>query len=473
MSFASFKQAPAMRPQFNIGFPYDIMTGRYYTGKHGEQILSGGLNYLTGFGGRGNLFKTTVAHHANLTMLNNYLSSQSMFYETEISGARARVNELAVGKENIGGTDLFESGRMYMTDASEYSGTEWFNQMKGVANQRAKDKKDWMDTPFVDKEGNAIGAYVPWSVLVDSLSKFRADVVNNLVEKGGVGDSERNVEALRDAASKTQFLNELPVLAARTGTYFILTAHVGDKLQLDPYAPQAKKLEFLKNNTTFKYVPEAFTFLMNDCWLMLSAAPLINQTTKAPEFPRSSDDGMKGDTDLVLIRMMNLRSKSGPSGLPIEIIASQSEGVKVGLSEFHYIRTYDRFGIDGNLQNYFLDLYPDCKLSRTTIRKKLDTDRRLQRAMSITAEICQMKNMWHDVPDGWLCTPKALYDDLKAMGYDWDVLLDTRGYWTFKDDEANHKHPFLSTADLLNMRLGVYIPYWLKDFTPKSLSKEA
>ena len=60
-----------------------------------------------------------------------------------------------------------------------------------------------------------------------------------------------------------------------------------------------------------------------------------------------------------------------------------------------------------------------------------------------------------------MCTPKELYEDIKKLGYDWNVLLDTRGYWTI--DQYTNKVPFLSTVDLLKMRKGLYTPYFLKD----------
>jgi hypothetical protein len=146
--------------------------------------------------------------------------------------------------------------------------------------------------------------------------------------------------------------------------------------------------------------------------------------------------------------------------LPFELIFSQEEGVKVGLSEFYYIKQYDRFGIEGNDRNYHLSLCPDINLSRTTVRGKIDSSAKLRRALEITSEMCQMHNLWHNLPAGLLCTPKELYDDLKAKGYDWDQLLATRGYWVFDNDK--HPIPYLSTMDLLNMRAGLYKPYWMK-----------
>ena len=72
--------------------------------------------------------------------------------------------------------------------------------------------------------------------------------------------------------------------------------------------------------------------------------------------------------------------------------------------------------------------------------------------------MCQMENLWHDMDPTLICTPKQLYDDIKAKGYDWDILLNTRGFWTFDNDSQPTN--FLSTMDLLRMRVGLYHPYW-------------
>lgn len=67
--FDKFPRAPSMRPFLNIGFPFDIQTGKYYTGKNGESILNGGLQHVTGIGGGGNLYKSTLLHFMHLTAL--------------------------------------------------------------------------------------------------------------------------------------------------------------------------------------------------------------------------------------------------------------------------------------------------------------------------------------------------------------------------------------------------------------------
>lgn len=71
-----------------------------------------------------------------------------------------------------------------------------------------------------------------------------------------------------------------------------------------------------------------------------------------------------------------------------------------------------------------------------------------------------MRNLWHDMEEGLYCHPRELYNDIVGKGYDWDLLMDTRGYWVPLEEEAQQKYPFLSSMDMLNIRAGTYHPYW-------------
>ena len=128
------------------------------------------------------------------------------------------------------------------------------------------------------------------------------------------------------------------------------------------------------------------------------------------------------------------------------------------MTEFHYIKSCNRFGLGGNDRNYYLELIPDVKLSRTTIRQKTESDMKLRRAMNITSEMCQIYN-YMSLDQKYKCTPAQLYQELKDKGYDWDLILSkTRGWWTLIGEHEDTY--FLSTMDLLRMRIGEYVPYW-------------
>jgi hypothetical protein len=459
-----FQEAPEIRPSLNIGCLFDIPTGTYFIGKHGESILNGGLMYVTGVGGRGNTFKSTIAHFMSLSAMNRYAQAKALFYDAEPpSISKRRLRSLSKKMDNLIQHDIFDEERATITDSSQMSGNKLFEAIKQYSKSKIdknKLKENLLTTPFIDDKGNSIKTFFPTIFEKDSLSMMPFDSVDAIYDKNEVGDSGMNVEAMKSSAAKSQMLLQYPAITAPNNNYIIATAHMGDDIVMDPYAPPQKKLTFLKNKLKFKNVPEKFTFLTNNLWITISASVLSHDTTKAPLYPKNSDDNVKGDTDLQCVIVQNLRAKNGPTGMPIEVIISQSEGVMVGLTEFNYIKAFDRFGLGGNIQNYYLELLPDVALSRTTIRSKIDSNEKLRRALEITSEMLQIFNL-HNIDSKYICTPKELYDQLKEKGYDWDILLNTRGYWIFEGTE--HPLEFLSTMDLLRMRVDEYKPFWIKD----------
>lgn len=86
------------------------------------------------------------------------------------------------------------------------------------------------------------------------------------------------------------------------------------------------------------------------------------------------------------------------------------------------------------------------------MRKKIKESHQLRTALRLQAEILQMMLLWKNI-EGYWCTPKELYDDIKAMG-DWNILLNTRYWWTFKEEEHLTKRNELTIMDLFMMRKG-------------------
>lgn len=451
--------SPAVRPMFNVGSLLDIPTGRFLLGIHGESILNGGIANVNAICGRGNSFKTALLLYMLLQAMDRYMPSAANVFDTELTLSYQRFADLSKRMMNRLATFDFElSNEFKLTDKNEHNGSEWFDWLKSVADMRVKlGKEHKVTTPFIDAHKKFIDILFPLLTAIDSFSMFETNVSIKMNEKG-VGDSDRNMQFMKDGGAKTQLMMELPTVTNKGGIYVLMTAHLGDQHQLDPYAPPAKKLGFLKNKTTFKNVPEKFSFLTSNCLQVLGTAVLSNPTTKAPEFPRSQEDDLRNDTDLMILSVSFIRTKYGGSGIPFDLIVSQSNGLEVGLSEFWYIKSYGRYGIGGNDRTYHLDILPEVSLSRTTVRSKIYENKRLQRALEITSQLCQIQNLWHETDASLICTPKELYDSLIQKGYDWNRLLETRGYWTFNNE--SQPLPFLSTMDLLRMRVGLYHPYW-------------
>lgn len=460
-----------MRPSFNLGCLFDYPTGKPVTGAKGETIINGGLHHTTGITGEANSVKTGNALRMLMTVLARYSVAEGTTYDTEGTLPADRVTSIAnqvdtnltyTDEEIISDDNIDETSikRHAFTDISEYpDGSKFFSEFKDYGQTRPRLKADYHETPFLDSANKRLRILAPSIAFIDSLSMFSSGSMTELQGRGDIGTSVRNIEGLRDNMAKNQMMLELPKITAANGLYFIMTAHLGKQHQLDPHAPPRKQLSYLKNDLKLKNVPEKFNFLVHNLWFLFSMKPLVNRTTKASEFPRDKEDNADaGNSDLQIITCMNLRGKSGISGYPFDIILSQSEGILESLTEFYHFKK-DSFGIGGNNTNYYLDLRPDVALSRTLVRRKLKTDPKLRVATRITADLLQMKQLWHFLPDGLWCDAKTLYADLIAQGHDWEKLLNTRGYWTF-DQYGTTELPFLSTMDLLYMRQGTYVPFW-------------
>jgi hypothetical protein len=463
----SFEQPAPVKVLINIGGLLDIPTGFFVEGSHGEQVLLGGLGAVTAIVGRGNRYKSTIMHYMLLSAMDRLISTietSAGTYDTEINIHEHALTRFTERFENLLDKDIINDGIWSITDKTQYYGNKWYEVLKEFLKHKEDNRNKLMaTTPFMDREKNQnIKLMIPTFSEIDSFSEFETEDVAKMQDENELGESGGNTIHMRQGLAKTRFMMEVPTLFGKVNHFLLMTAHLGETVQVaaGPYAPQpVKKLQYMKAGETIKGVTSKFFFLMNNCWHAINASPLTNQSTKGPEYPKDSKDTEGGDLNVVTLQQ--LRGKSGPTGFTLDIIVSQTEGVLPSLSEFHYIKDMDRFGLSGTLQSYSLDLYPDVKLSRTTIRNKIDTDAKLRRALNITSELCQMQQYYRGIRDE-LCTPKELYDSLKSKGYDWDVILSsTRGWWAF--EEAKHPLKFLSTMDLINIKNGKYEPYWINE----------
>jgi hypothetical protein len=361
--------------------------------------------------------------------------------------------------------NIVYNGVWQITDRTLYFANEWYEKLKEFMDKKVEMRKNFLrNTPFLNADGKS---HVQWLIptfgQVDSLTEFETEDVGKLQDENELGDSGGNTIHMRQGLAKIRFLSDVLKRSSLAAMPILLTAHVGKDIPMDARAGPIKKLQFLRNGDKVKGVTDKFFFLTSLVLQCQNAAPFVNKETKAAEYPLdSSDNSNKGDTDLNTITAILLRNKNGPTGHILPLIISQRDGVLSGLTEFHYCKENDRYGLEGNMQNYTMALRPSVKLSRTSVRSKIDADPLLDRAINITSEMCQIKNFWHHIGSDLMCTPKQLHDDLVALGYDWDVLLKTRGWWSM-DNDSQDLPPFLSTMDLLRMRKGLYHPYWLAE----------
>ena len=467
----NLQSTPAVKLLINVGALMDVPSGFFVKGKYDEYILLGGLGNLTGITGIPNSFKSTFMHYQMLSAAARIYYATKICvldtYDTEFSIHEQRLRELSFSFDIFKERDILNDGTWTVTDKAVYPGNEWFEKKKEFLKaKRENASKHMFETPYLDRDRvTLMKTVVPTFGEIDSLSEFETADVGKMLDENELGESGAQTMYMRQGLAKNRLMMELPGLGAAANHYTLISAHIGKEINMasGPYAPPpTKKMQHMVQGEKIKGVSDKFYYLVNNFWHTKAVTKLINQGTKGPEYPRNSNDTDNVDCDLNEVSVLLLRGKAGPSGFVLKIIVSQSTGVLPSLTEFHNIKDNERFGLTGSLQNYVLDLYPDCKLSRTTVLGKINNDVKLRRALNITSELCQIKQFHREyvIPD-----PKEIYEGIKANGYDWDFILEnTRGWWTLDND----KQPlhFLCSLDIVRMakpkdNKDYYHPYWL------------
>lgn len=480
---------------YNVGACLDIPTGQPRMGMKGEMITIGGVHYMNGIVGKGNVGKTALFLYMYVMVLSRYLDAQGLIYDTENSLKRIRAYSVATsnapellvnpgfiipenpkeeeGKEDAApaiedveikdDTGQYDLHRSAQFSAVDYIGDDMYALVKGLVKGRPENKADMMLTPFPSRK-RGISTTIPKPVLwgVDSLSQLQIEAVEDMKKGKNIGDKAHNIIPMQNGKAKTQMLNELPAFGARYNLCTFMMGHIGKQHQIDPMKPNTKLLATLGQNDAIKGVPEKFLFTPDNVFMVANTKPLYNSSSdKTPKFPRDAKSTSESAVDLLEMTVVSLRNKSGFAGSPFKLVLSQSQGIQPTLSEFYNCQSHKRYGLGGNDTTMYCEIYPEVSITRNTIRKLIDRDPKLCCAIRLTSEILQIQEYWPTVSPDMILPMKDIYKIIKDKGYDWNELLQTRGYWT--SDQYTNPVKFLSGYDLLNMVHGLYTPYWLRD----------
>lgn len=455
---------PRFIPAINIGCLLDVTTGHYHRGRYGEHILNGGASRLDGIAARPNNFKSAFAMYRNTMIRRACRQAYGITYDSEGTLSPIQRLEAASRQDSyLRSIDWENDNQYFFTDLTAYNGDTFFELFRSKLREKEKNAKAWTyTTPFIDESGNFLPAMYPTVGLIDSFSRLQTSAVEEIYDKNKAGESGANTDAMTNGKAKKQMFNQLPGICSRNACYMAMTAHVKDVINVEAYPTDKRNLSHMKKDTVLEGVSNGFYSLPNNVWQVVQNKPLLNRD-KMPEYPWDNKTAVQGDTDLVALTFINLRGKGGMSGFPLTVLATQSDGLLADLTNFHHCKSHDYFGIGGNKQNYYMELCPDVALSRTKVRQKIDESEQLRRAIELTSEILQIFQFHRHIDSHLHCDMATLFNDIKSLGYDWDMLLNTRGYWVFNEEIADHDKPFLSAMDLLKMRVKEYHPFWLKD----------
>ena len=466
----AIKKAPIIRPGLQVGAGLDTPYGYFVEGLYGDSILTGCMNSMNAFVGPPNSYKTTLAEGTVMSAMDKVMASgldtYNIEYDTEQNKSILRINKLAKVFPRLSKADFINGDTWVITDKSTYQGGENFYRiLRDYMYERIKNKSSYIaKTPFKFD----IEFMTPIFTVFDSLTDFQTSDAVDMLDDADVGDKENNMLNMNQGKAKMQMLGELNSIAPSSGNYVTFTAHVdkGTNIQQGPISlPPDRKLSFLPVGQVIKGVGSKFFYYMISCWYSSKASPFLDKDKKYYYPISEADDPVLGDVeddsvDLVIVKIVQLRSKNGKSGLTKEVIISQSEGIKFHLSEFHALKTQG-FGIGGSDRSYYLEFLPEVKLRRTTVRSAIDNNPLLRQAISLTSMLLDMYKHHSDIPRELIVSPAQLKIDLEQMGYNWADLLNTRTWWTMNDYEFHI--PRLTAKDLLLMRVGQYHPYWMDE----------
>lgn len=462
------REAPFL-PALNTGTLVDIATGHFVPAADGSHILNGGIVLTNAKTGRPQMFKSTNALGEAVNAYARYPGSDFIVNDTERTLQKERI--LSMADVPIPHNNAFK-----LTTRAEYYAEDFFDLIRGIADEKSNHKNDWLvEAPHIDlKTGKPYRIFRPTFVGIDSWSNMPSRVVENMLlsqikvgedgevsSKTSITDSDTNTAFMRDGLAKKKILTQLNGLAERAGIYFFFTAHIGDKIEMNPYAPSPKSLQHMRMSDKPKGVGADFMFLMMNLLDCREAKVLLNDADKSTMYP--TKDSRTGDVDLNTVTQVVTRCKGNISGQQVSMVVSQSEGVMPALSNYHMLKIGKYWGLDGNPMRHAPVLMPDVILQRTTVNDLLRQNPQLRRALEILAQLYYVQTHWttRGAPVNFGIDPKALADKLMSSAASMSDILDSRGWWTYTYDGWKSDQNYLSLYDILGIVEGSYKPKWL------------
>jgi hypothetical protein len=426
-------------PYLNTGTLVDIAVGGFVPGVNNTMILNGGIGMTNGVVGREQRFKSTTTISLMMGVLGRYINSDLLVNDTEFSiGTKERL---------LGMADMpVDTDRIRLTDPSNYDMAGLFTEIRRIVKHKIENKKDYLvETPFINpKTLKPIMMYIPTLVMIDSWSKLYLQTVDDLYDKASLGDSQLNMVYMKDGNAKTQFMQHLPTLAAKAGIYFILTAHVGDKFEMDAFSKSPKDLQHMNQRDTIKNVGSQFNYLTS---LLLEnrTVTVLQDSKKECQYPIVGCSPM----ELSSVKSVVNRCKNNISGTTMTHIVSQNNGIIRGLSNYELLLDNDSFGMTGNNIKKHVGIYSEPTLMRTTVRQQLRDSYELCRALEILAQLCYIQNYWSNTGTeevSFRVLPEKFTEMVLAKKDVIAEILNSRGYWTY---DKKDPRKYMSLYDIL------------------------
>ena len=425
---------------------YDLGTGAYIPTVDGHMALNGGIATTNGYVGRPQRFKSTVALTLVLGAACIYRDLEVIIYDTEFSLTPDRIRALipnqAMADDVMARVVLINPAHDVGKDLETFHA----EVVLKLANDKIKRSKDYMVTlPFIDpKTGKARTMLRPTIVVTDSWSRAQTGKAWDTMTENLATDSATNMMAMYEGNVKTKLMGQMPNLGNRSGIYFVFTAHMGDKFNLNPMSPSIKDQQYMKQDDKIKGVGSNFGFLTS-ALLDLRNSKVLQDSKKECNYPLQ----MSHPTEVNQVEMMIVRGKNNSAGGMLDLVMSQNSGILNSVTNFHYLKEGKSPAMLGGPINYQTLLQPKVNLTRTNIREKAQ-DYETSRALEILTQLVFIQTRWtvNGGPVDFRMSPDKFAE--KLMGNKTpsvDDILNSRGYWTYSEDPRK----FMSLYDILEV----------------------
>lgn len=428
---------------FNTGTMFDLGTGKYSLGVDGEWYLNGGLlPHINSFVALPGNYKSTLANSMVRRSHGIYKDSELIINDTEdsLDKDKDRANRMA--------EELSRSEDILWLKGIDYDLDTFDAFLKDYcAKKEAASKSLMRQTPFIDERtGEQISVMAPTYVFIDSLTEMVCAGEEDLLEgekSKGIGDSRANTVYMLDGNKKTIFLRTMRRRCQKYNIVFVMTGHYDKVIQMDVYNPNPKETLFSKQDYKVKGCGSKLKFLTS-IYARCAASVLIDSNKEA-----LYADGNTPDKDLHEVDVVLERCKTANAGEMIPYVCSQSNGLLNAVTNYHYLRLHDYYGLLGNKMKQQTVFLPDVTVSRNTVREIANSNYEFRRALELTAQYCFIKNNWNHAAFAFdfKKDPKEIMDALMS-DKNRDVkseILNSRGYWTFMDqkDDRNYMSLFM------------------------------
>ena len=438
-------------PGFNTDSIFDVMSGDFVKGYDSKWYCRGGVGAaFEGMLGRPGQFKSTLNGSLAMRICSIY-QTEFIIFDSELTYIknRQRILDSAGNHKGVLGED-----NLICLDAKTKYDLESMRELieeMGEKKLAMKPSDLYFTTPFLDKDGNRVKLMRPTVIFIDSWSDCQCREVREKITDKGLDDSAAKTLYMADANKKTLLSMVLNKYASKYGLSIFTTAHYGAKINMDPYAPNPKVLQWGSTSESAKNVGGKYQFYTNP-QLLINSCTKMQDDAKQCKYKLGD---MTSPVELNEILVLVQRGKGNASGLMHPLVVSQEVGLVSECTDYNYLRSVGKgFSMTGNNITHQPFLMPDVNLTRNTFRSICQEDPRVTRALQIGAQWLYIQNNWSsrglDFPIK--VEPKKLTDFLMSdkNKYSKDRILNSRGYWLPDELITDETPEYMSIFDILN-----------------------